>query len=85
MKTFFAGFATLLGILWLLGGLVFGLQEYLAAVYGGHVAWSQHVGWWQFAIYGGWIIALLFALYFVILLVGEAVLDGLNLNDNKEN
>lgn len=74
--TVLKGFAIILYCGWLLFGLVFGFQEFLAAVYRDDaavawVAWSQFFGWWQFAVYGAWIIVALFGLYACCRAVGE--------------
>jgi hypothetical protein len=69
------GFGIILYCAWLLFGVVFGIQELVALNPVGSaaefVAWSQYFGWWQFAVYGAWIIAALYGLYCWAYAVGE--------------
>lgn len=73
--TVLKGFAIILYGAWLLFGVAFGLQEWAALMSVGlaaeFVAWSQYFGWWQFAVYGAWIIAALYGLYQWACAVGE--------------
>lgn len=72
--TVLKGFAIILYGAWLLFGVVFGLQEWVALtseLRAEIVAWSQYFGWWQFAVYGAWIIAALYGLYCWAYAVGE--------------
>jgi hypothetical protein len=69
------GFAIILYGAWLVFGAAFGIQELVAIKLSGKsgefVALSQSFGWWQFAVYGAWIIAALYGLYCWAYAVGE--------------
>ncbi len=68
------GFGIILYCAWLLLGVVFGIQEWGALtseLRAEIVAWGQYFGWWQFAVYGAWIIAALYGLYCWAYAVGE--------------